>query len=63
MAIAVGLNYQYSFKILKKYNDFAEEGITNLKKKKVLHMIEKKTFIKRETISGTNCSTQKKTTR
>ncbi|MDE5082702.1 MAG: hypothetical protein O4805_10385 [Trichodesmium sp. St16_bin2-tuft] len=33
-AIAVELNYQYSFKILKKYNDFAEEGITNLKKKK-----------------------------
>jgi hypothetical protein len=25
----VGLNYQYSFKIIKKYNDFAEEGITN----------------------------------
>ena len=36
-AIAVWLNYQYSFKILNKYNDLAEEGITNLKKKSIKH--------------------------
>nr|WP_293109391.1 winged helix-turn-helix domain-containing protein [Okeania sp. SIO2F4] len=32
-----GLNYQYSLKILKKYNDLAEVGIRNLKKKSVKH--------------------------
>jgi transposase len=36
-AIAVGLDYQYSFKILKKYNELGEEGVINLKKKSVEH--------------------------
>jgi hypothetical protein len=31
--IAVGLDYQYGFKILKKYNELGEEGVKNLKKK------------------------------
>jgi hypothetical protein len=37
----VGLEYQYSLKILNKYNDLAEAGITNLKKK-ASSIIEKK---------------------
>jgi hypothetical protein len=41
----VGLEYQYSLKILKKYNDLAEAGITNLKEK-ASSIIEEKTFIK-----------------
>ena len=32
-AVAVGLDYQCSFKILKRYNELAEEGVKNLKKK------------------------------
>ena len=44
-AITVGLDYQYSFKIVKKYNDFAEEGITNLKKKSVAHDRGKKPLL------------------
>jgi hypothetical protein len=31
-ALAVGLDYQYAFKILKKYNEWAEEGVKNRKK-------------------------------
>jgi transposase len=36
-ALAVGLNYQYAFKILKKYNKLGEEGVRNLKKKSGRH--------------------------
>lgn len=36
-AIAVGLDYQYAFKILKKYNELREEGVKNLKKKSQQH--------------------------
>ncbi|NET61459.1 MAG: IS630 family transposase [Symploca sp. SIO2E6] len=36
-ALAVGLNYQYSFKIIKKYNELGEEGVKNLKKQGVKH--------------------------
>ena len=36
----MGLDYQYSFKILKKYNDLAEAGITNLKKKNEKKFVE-----------------------
>lgn len=34
---AVGLDYQYVFKILKKYNGLGEEGVRSLKKKSVEH--------------------------
>ncbi|NER22402.1 MAG: helix-turn-helix domain-containing protein [Symploca sp. SIO1B1] len=36
-ALAVGLNYQYSFKILNKYNELGEEGVKNLKKNSFKH--------------------------
>ena len=36
-AVAVGLDYQYSFRILKKYNELGEEGVKNLKKKSAEH--------------------------
>jgi hypothetical protein len=32
-AFAVGLNYNYSKEILKKYNELGEEGVKNLKNK------------------------------
>ena len=44
-AIAVGLDYQYSFKILKKYNEFGEEGVKNLKKKSIEHPRGKKPLL------------------
>ncbi|NEO69710.1 IS630 family transposase [Moorena sp. SIO3H5] len=44
-AAAVGINYQYAFKILKKYNELGEEGVQNLKKKSVKHPRGKKPLL------------------
>ena len=47
-AIAVGLDYQYAFKILKKYNELGEEGVSNLKKKSSQHRRGKKPLLNEE---------------
>ena len=47
-AVAVGLDYQYSFRILKRYNELGEEGVKNLKKKSVEHRRGKEPILKEE---------------
>lgn len=47
-AITVGLDYQYAFKILKKYNELGEEGVRNLKKKSVEHPRGKEPLLNEE---------------
>ncbi|MFN6273976.1 MAG: transposase [Microcystis sp.] len=47
-AVAVGLDYQYSFRILKRYNELGEEGVKNLKKKSAEHRRGKEPFLKEE---------------
>nr|NCR47144.1 helix-turn-helix domain-containing protein [Microcystis aeruginosa SX13-01] len=47
-AVAVGLDYQYSFRILKKYNELGEEGVKNLKKKSAEHRRGKEPLLKEE---------------
>ena len=44
-AIAVGINYDYGKEILKKYNTLGEEGIKNLKNKKLRHRGGKKPLL------------------
>ena len=47
-ALAVGLNYQYAFKILKKYNEMGEEGVRNHKKTSPPHRRGKKPLLNEE---------------
>jgi hypothetical protein len=47
-AVAVGLDYQYSFRTLKKYNELGEEGVKNLKKKSAEYRIGKEPLLKEE---------------
>jgi len=47
-AVAVGLDYQYSLRILKKYNELGEEGVKNLKKKSAEHRRGKEPLLKEE---------------
>ena len=47
-AIAVGLDYQYSFIILKRYNELGEEGVKNLKKNIAEHRRGKEPLLKEE---------------
>ena len=44
----MGLDYQYSFRILKKYNELGEEGVKNLKKKSAEHRRGKEPLLKEE---------------
>ena len=44
-AIAVGINYDYGKEILKKYNVLGEEGLKNLKNKKLRHRGGKKPLL------------------
>ncbi|MGV2387797.1 MAG UNVERIFIED_CONTAM: hypothetical protein LVR29_04025 [Microcystis novacekii LVE1205-3] len=47
----MGLDYQYSFKILKIDNELGEEGVKNLNKKSTVTSERKRTFIEGRTIS------------
>lgn len=47
-AIAVGLDYQYAFKILKKYNELGEEGVRNRRKKSSQHRRGKEPLLNEE---------------
>jgi hypothetical protein len=47
-AVAVGLDYQYSFKILKKYNELGEERVKNFKKNIAEHRRGKEPLLKEE---------------
>lgn len=44
-AIAVGINYEYSKEIVKKYNNLGEKGVVNLKKKPRKHTGGKKSLL------------------
>jgi len=44
----VGLDYQYSFKILKISNQLGEEGVKNIKKKSQEHPSIKESLLKEE---------------
>ena len=44
----MGLDYQYSFKILKISNQLGEEGVKNIKKKSQEHPREKEPLLKKE---------------
>ena len=46
----MGLEYQYSLKILKKYNDLAEAGITNLKEKASSIIEEKNLYLMKKNL-------------
>lgn len=43
-----GINYQYAFKIIKKYNELGEEGVKNLKKKSLKHPRGKQPLLNEE---------------
>ena len=45
-AVAVGLDYQYSFKIIKISNQLGEEGVKNIKKKSQEHPRGKEPLLK-----------------
>ncbi|NEQ88680.1 MAG: IS630 family transposase [Moorea sp. SIO2I5] len=45
-AVAVGINYDYGKEIVKKYNDFGEKGVQNLKNKHRQHRGSKKPLLR-----------------
>ena len=61
--IALGINYQYAKKIVKKYNELGAKGIKNRKQKKSSASAGKTTLIKSGTMAKINSSTVAKTCR
>ncbi|NES73692.1 MAG: helix-turn-helix domain-containing protein [Okeania sp. SIO2D1] len=50
-AVAVGMNYDYARKIVKRYNELGEEGVKNQRKKPQTHKRGKKALLSDEQIA------------